>query len=133
MALTSALVDRARAIRPQAATAGRVAGSTVFVPVESAWFNAFLQMPQGTRSPDGSDGRRRVVTVPTLIFDVVDDENEEVAITVADRLEIDSERLGRAIWQPTADPQPLATLTEVLGWQVTVKRVVDHEFSPVRS
>lgn len=132
MALEAALVDRARIVTQVASAEGRVRGQTRMAEVTGAWFAALLQLPQAGRSPDGSQGRRRVVSQPTLMLDVVDEEGQEVHVTGAVRIEVESDRLGHSMWETTGDPEVLATLYEILGYQVTVKRVVDHEFATVR-
>lgn len=132
MALEGVLVDRARMVTQVASTEGRVRGQTRMAEVTGAWFAAFLQLPQAGRSPDAAQGRRRVVTSPTLMFDVFDEENEPVVVNASMRIEVESDRFGHSMWETTGDPEPLASLVEVLGYQVTLKRVTDHEFTTVR-
>jgi hypothetical protein len=130
MGLESALVDRARTIRSMPTGAGRVRGMTQVADVTSAWFGALLMLPQAAATPDASSGRRRSVRTPTIMFDVIDEENQRVVVDAGCRIEIDSERFGRSLWQPSGDPEVLANLHDVLGYQVTVTKVTDHEFSP---
>jgi hypothetical protein len=139
MGLESAFVDRARPVRKQQVTedvlgvptpVARVAGMTQMADVPGAWFDAFLQLPTGGEdSQDSSHGRRRVVKSPTLMFDTVDDELVTVNLTPEDKVEVVSERFGTATWEVVADPTPLATLDEIIGWSVTVKRIADHQVS----
>jgi hypothetical protein len=131
MGLENALVDRARVLKQLPAATGQVRGMTRTAWVEGAWFGAFLQLPQAGASTGPDQGRRRVVRSPTVMFDVLDEENEPVVVNVSVRLEIDSERFGRTVWQPTGDPEPLASLDEVLGYQVTVRQITDHEITPL--
>lgn len=133
MSLSTALVDRARIRRLNPATATQVAGSTRMETTTSAYFDALLQLPQGSASEGSPNSRRRVVKTPTLLFDVFDDDNEPVALQNGDKIEIVSDRFGTAVWETTGDPEPLANLYDILGWQVTLKRVVDHAFTPVGS
>jgi hypothetical protein len=133
VALDSAFVDRARIIRQEAASAVRVAGSTVMAEVETEWFDAMLQMPSGAASTEPSGGRRRVVKVPTLLYDIEDHAGEPVEIRLGDKIEVESDRFGTAYWEPTGEAEPLATLQEILGFQVTLQRVVDRTFRPVNT
>lgn len=133
MGLDSALVDRAHTIRQEAAAAGRVRGMTQMAPVESAWFAALLQLPASTEQRDASQGRRRVVSVPTLMFDVFDEENQAVSVRAGDKIEIESDRFGVSMWECVGEPMPVASLHDVFGYTVTVRRIVDREFNPVAS
>lgn len=128
MGLESALVDRARIVSQQA-TGVRTRGMSQMAPVTGPWFAALLQLPQSPSNPDSSQGRSRVVRSPTLLFDVIDEENNTVVVTAAVRLEVESDRFGTSLWEPTGDPEPLATLYETLGFQVTIRQVADHEFA----
>lgn len=133
MGLESALVDRARTIRDEPAADRRVGGSTVMATVQSAWFAALLQLPSGNLARDSSAGRRREITAPTLMFDVVDEDNRPVVVTVRDRIEVESERFGPSMWELTGDPQPLASLSETIGYQASMKKIADHGFEPLRT
>jgi hypothetical protein len=99
--------------------------------VTSEWFSALLQLPQGQLSEDRSQGRRRTVTVPTLMFDVYDEANEPVEMRAGVRVEVDSERFGESVWEVDGEPEPLGSLHEVFGYQVRVKRVTQREFRPL--
>jgi hypothetical protein len=131
VSLESALVDQARTLQQVAAAAGRVRGQTRLGWVSGPWFGAMLQLPQGGAAPDASQGRKRVVTQPTLLFDVADENGDPVEVTAAMRIEVSSERFGDSVWEPTGDPEPLGSLYEVIGYQVTLRKVTDHEFTPV--
>jgi hypothetical protein len=133
MGLTSALVDRARIVRQEAATAGRVRGMTQMAEVRTAWFGCMLQLPQAGMSPDSGGGRRRAVSSPTLLYDVLDEENQEVVLRGGDRIEIESDRHGRSYWEATGDPEVLASLYDRIGFQVGIRRIQDRDFSPVGS
>lgn len=101
------------------------------VAVEMAWFDAMLQLPSGQASYEPSNGRRRVVKQPTLLFDVEDYDGMPVDLQNGDLVEVESDRFGTAVWQTTGEAEPLASLDEVLGYQVTLKRVADRPFRPV--
>lgn len=127
MGLDSALVDRAR-IRKQEAAGPRVRGMTQMAETEGQWFQALLQVPQGNLTEDRSQGRRRTVTVPTLMFDVFDDDSQPVVVRAGERVEVDSERFGMSLWEVDGEPEPLGSLHDVFGYQVRVKRITQSEF-----
>lgn len=129
MALESALVDRARAVRLQPQPR-RIAGQTLMVPVSDAWFDARLELPTASESTDRGGHRRRVIRVPTLMYGVLNDDGEEVVLGPDARVEVDSEQLGRAVWEVTGAPVPMRRREEVIGWEVQLQRSEDREFEP---
>lgn len=130
MSLTAVLVDRARLVR-QADSGSKVGGRTTFAETEpGTWFAARLQMPTTTaeQTPTGFVSKRAVF-VPTLIYDVDDDENNPVEIRSTDVLEVESDDLGNARWQVTTEPQPFRKRESIIGFQVTLTRVEANEFA----
>lgn len=127
MALESALVDRARAIRLQAQPR-RIPGKTLMVPIEDSWFSARLELPSANESADRPGARRRVIRVPTLMYGVLDDQGQEVVIGPEVRLEVDSDELGRSVWEVTGAPVPMRRREEVIGWEVQLSRIEEREF-----
>lgn len=131
MPLQSVLIDRARILR-QAASAVKVGGRTTFVDTEpGTWFSCRLQMPTATNEqiPAGFVSKR-VVLVPTLIFDTEDDDGTEVAVRFNDMLEVESDDLGSTTWQVTAEPMPFRKREGIIGYQTTLRRVETHDFEP---
>lgn len=131
MGLDSALVDRARTRKQEAAGGPRVRGMTRTAEVDGEWFAALLQLPQGQLTPDRSQGRRRTVTAPTLMYDVFDEANAPVEMRAGERVEVDSERFGLSLWEVAGEPEPLGSLHDVFGYQVQVRRITQSEFRPV--
>jgi hypothetical protein len=109
-----------------------VGGRTTFVDTEpGTWFAARLQMP--TAMPEGTPTNfvsKRVVLVPTLIFDTEDDEGTPVEVNFDDMLEVESDDLGSTTWQVTAHPQPFRKREGIIGFQVAVRRVETGSFTP---
>jgi hypothetical protein len=123
MGLGSALVDRARVIRQEPAAVGRVEGSTRFVPVEGNWFRARLELPDGTEQPGPENSRRRAVIAPTLMYEDLDERDLPVGLSAQDRVEVESLEQGdTSIWDVIAEPQPIRKKSEVMGFQVTLRR-----------
>lgn len=127
MALGAALKDRARIVE-QTPLPLRVEGKTVATPTTGAWFRARLELPAG--SEDRSTGRRRVVTSPTLMYGIRDEQGQAILLNSSSRVEVDSPQLGRAVWEITADPAPMRKKSSVIGYTVSIQRVVDHDFDP---
>jgi hypothetical protein len=131
MPLSRALVDRARLLR-KAASATKVGGRTTFVDTEpGTWFPARLTLPTATneQTPSGFSSRR-VVLVPTLLFDVEDDDGTEVEVRFNDMVEVESEDLGSTTWQVTAEPMPMRKREGIIGYSTTLRRVEVHDFEP---
>lgn len=131
MSLAAVLLDRAR-LQRRAASSVKVGGRTTFVDTEpGTWFACRLQMPTATpeQLPAGFVSKR-VVLVPTLIFDTEDDEGTEVVVKANDMLEVESDDLGAAMWQVAGAPMPFRKREGIIGFQVTVKRVETDDFQP---
>jgi hypothetical protein len=128
VALASALVDRARIVRntPQPV---KVEGRTSFAKVTLPWFPCRVQMPARPRTSDGSGGRTRVEVRPTLLVGLRDSQGDLIDLTSSDQLEVEMKEIGeRGFYSVDADPEPLRKKREVIGWQVSVRRVESHEF-----
>jgi hypothetical protein len=129
--LDSVLIDRARISRKRASDV-KVGGRTTFGETEpGTWFAARLQLPTATpeQVPSGFVSKR-VVFVPTLIFATEDDEDNPIDVHSTDTLEVESEDLGNALWQVTAEPQPFRKREGIIGYQVPLKRVETSDFQP---
>lgn len=126
MALTAALVDRARPVERRR-SGRRVEGRTVFGEARGAWFKARLELPQAPEGAEAPTGVRPVVTAPTLMYGVRDSDGQPVELTNQKRVEVDSKELGRATWDVVGDPQPIRKKRTLLGWQAQLRRVVVHE------
>lgn len=104
---------------------------TEMAHVETAWFACLLQLPQGNLVSGGGGSRRRVVKVPSLMFDVIDEANDQVVVSAGDKIEVESDKFGTTWWEVDGEPEPLATLYDVLGYQVQIKRVSQGTIRPV--
>ena len=124
MGLGTALVDRARVVKKEAAGA-RVGGRTTLAPVSGQWFKARLFLPSAGAAPDSLDtqgGRRKMIKQPTLLFALRDVDREAVQVSAEFRLDVDSPELGRAVWEVRGDPEPLRKKRRVIGYYATLKR-----------
>ena len=130
MALGSALVDRARLLR-QEPTGVKVEGSTQFGTVAGAWFRCRLNVTGQPESPDPAGARRRVESRPSMLYALKDADGLPVGLTTESRVEVASRELGTAVWQPEGDPTPLRRRRSLVGYEVNLRRVIDHEFAPV--
>lgn len=115
-------MDSGRILRKAGAV--KVGGRTTFVETEPGqWFSCRLFLPQSPESYDPARVSKRVVRAPTLLYGTDDDEGNELEVRLSDRIEIESDDLGTALWEVTGAPQPLRKKEGVLGWQATLKRV----------
>lgn len=131
MALGSALVDRARVVAQQPLPI-KVGGSTRFAEVEGEWFRCRLTLPAAPETADASGARRRPVIVPTLLYGVRDLQGGEVALSTENRVEVRSAALGDAQWEVVSNPEPLRKKRTIIGYQVTLRKVLDQSFEPAR-
>lgn len=135
MALGSALVDRARVVRNETATTTRVEGSSVVSQVHGNWFRARLELPQGSEGSGTSQeqGRTRGVSSPTLMYELLDEENLRVEMTGEDFVQVESDEFGTTTWQMQGNPQPIRKLRAVIGFQASVRKVEQRELvRPIR-
>lgn len=130
MGFHSALVDQARLLskEPLGATVG---GTIRFTDVRGEWFRCRLTLPGAPENLEGATYRRTVIRVPTLLYDIVDAVDEAVVLFVETRLEVNSKELGDQVWDVVSNPEPLRRKRRVMGWQTTLRRVEDYQFSEV--
>lgn len=128
MALGSALVDRARIYRKAAAV--KVENRTIFAQLTLAWFRCRLDLRESPEQPEGESRVKRAVKTPQLLVGARDLEGKAIDIRATDRLEVVSPQLGTAYWEVTSDPEPLRKKRRVIGYQVTLRRLEEHEFDP---
>lgn len=130
MGLTAVLVDRARLVE-KAATAAKVNGRTTFTTVTLPWFRARLQMPTAPKSAGPGGAATRDEVRPLLIFGIKDSEGNAIVLTTEKLVEVDSKQLGRAFFRPDADPEPYRKKRRVIGFEVPLRRVEEHEYEEV--
>lgn len=127
MALTGALVDKARRISEQG-SAGAEPGLQAFSRVEGEWFKARVQIEDSTEAVDQVGGVRTVTEQPLLLYGVKDLAGQPVVLTGEDRVEVLSNVLGAdpVEYDVIADPTPLRKKRRVIGFQVALRRVTIH-------
>jgi hypothetical protein len=122
MGFEGVLVDRGRILRKSGAV--KVGGRTTFVDSEPGeWFACRLFLPQSPESYDPARVSKRVVIAPTLMYGTDDEEGNQIEVRLSDRIEVESDDLGVALWQVTGAPQSLRKKEGILGWQATLKRL----------
>ena len=129
MGLNTALVDRARRV-VDTPLPTKVEGTTQFTPVADQWFKCRLSYQAAPESDDQQGGRRRTPRPGDILMGLKDFDGELVTVESSDRLEVDSNELGRAIFEVTADPEPIRKKKKLIGWTFTVTRVEEHPFVP---
>lgn len=128
MALRIALVDKARTLS-RVSTGVKVAGTSQMATVEGPWFRVRLTLPPQPDTADPAGGRTRVEKRPTLLVDRRDENGDPVVLNTEMRLEVVSRELGSATYLLDADPEPLRKRHTVIGWEVPLRRIEDHELS----
>lgn len=137
MALGNALVDRARIYTRQPVAARRVEGSTRYVDSVGPWIKARLTIPMSPEQTSAAipSSRRRVSQTPTVMLLRRDMTGVDVFVTPEMRLGILSkEQFGpgvEVLFEVTADPEPIRKKRRVIGFVLSVRRVIDHPEAPI--
>jgi hypothetical protein len=125
MGLNAALVDRARPVRK--ASAGiRVGGTHRYAGVRGDWFRCRLELGPAGLDNTAPATHRKGTRGPSAMLALLDERSEPVAVSVEDRLEIDSPNLGQSLWDVIENPEPIRKKRRVIGWQVRLRRVEDR-------
>ena len=128
MSLNSALVDRARRV-VDTPTGVRVEGTTQFQTYHHPWFKCRLTLNAAPETDDTQAARRRVARTAQMMCALKDQDGNLLVISAADRLEVDSKELGRAVYEITGDGEPIRKKRKMLGWTSTLTRVEEHPFT----
>jgi hypothetical protein len=109
----------------QEETSTKVEGQTMFKTVTYAWFRCRLTQSSLPRRPDAANGGTRVERVPTLMFDVKDEDGDAVLLTARDKVEVRSTEQGidTLTFELDGQPQPIRKKRKVIGYEVPVKRI----------
>lgn len=127
MALGAALVDRARQIT-NTAIPRKVEGSTQFTPVHGEWFKARVTLEGSPESDDSQSGHRRSVRGAMLLTGTKDKAGQPLALSSADKIEVDSKQLGHLFFEATGDPKPIRKKRPVIGFELPLTQVEEHKF-----
>jgi hypothetical protein len=114
----------------QLPTDERVEGTTLFETYHYPWFRCRLTLQASPESADAQGGRKRVAHPAQMMCGVKDKDGNVLTISAADRLEVNSKQLGRALYEVTSDGEPIRKKRKVIGWIATVTRVEEHQFVP---
>lgn len=127
MSISGVCVDRGRFLVKEP-TAARVEGSTQFVPVTSQWFKCRLFEDASPDIADAQGGHFESTNTPQVLTPAKDLDGVPLDIKASDRLEISSKQFGRFVWRMSGEPQPLRKKRKVIGWVLTVERVIEREY-----
>lgn len=130
MAIGAALVDRARLIEKQAASAVRVEGTTQMALVNGAWFKCRLMISPNTEDtgPGDGNGRVRNIDASQLMWAMKDENGDLVQVPFDAKVEVDSKQLGRGVYRIIAEPQQLRKKRSVIGHLASIERAQDGSF-----
>lgn len=111
----------------------RVEGRSTFEPVPQQWFRCRLSIIEGSKTgaPPRSDAAlafRSKLLSGQLLCITVDLDDNPLVFRNDQRLDISSVQLGRAIWRNENEPQPLRKKRKLIGWTLSVERVIEREF-----
>lgn len=133
MGLSSLLVDRARVFtnttRMTTASPGnpsvplRVEGQTVMDWAPGEWFACRINAPAAAES--AHEGAVRADVKPTLLYELEDDAGNPVRLSFSSRVEVDSEALGRHMFEVEAEPTLYRKKEDLIAGEVTISRLLD--------
>lgn len=109
-------------------TGTRVEGTTLFAEYHEPWFKCRLMPSAAPESDDTQAGRRRVPHPAQMMCGLKDLDGNMLAINASDKLEINSQELGWALWEITSDGEPIRKKKKMLGWIASITRVEEHPF-----
>lgn len=130
MSIRAVCVDYGRIVRLEEALR-RVEGRTTFVPVTEQWFKCRLFLNMAPDQKDQFRAHETAVPAPQVLTPLTDLSGNRMVFTGDVRMDISSAELGRAIWRVNAEPQPLRKRRRVIGWLVTVERVIEREYEDI--
>lgn len=147
MSLNAVLVDRARRLVPTP-SAYKVEGTTQVTNIYGPWFKVRLTQVSGpqteasirVRAGLGDDGGSRLKTTErlSLMFGIKDlegnsliDENGRCVVKSPDRLQVNSPQLGNYLYEVTEDATPIRKKRKLIGFEIALARVEEHEFTEV--
>lgn len=103
----------------------KIDGTTIYDWEPGQWFACRVNSPTAPKVADSSGGRLRSDQKPTLLFELEDDDGNPVELHSEARVEVDSEALGRHIFELTAEPNLFRKKESLLLGEVTIARLVD--------
>jgi hypothetical protein len=131
VSIRAVCVDRARIVRLEPSVE-RVEGRTTFEPIPESWFRCRLTINESTRtsmprSQSALDFRARLM-MGGLMTTLVDLDGNPLTFRSDVRLDVSSQQLGRAIWRIEEEPQPIRRRRNLLGYTLTMERVLEREY-----
>jgi hypothetical protein len=86
-------------------------------------------MPGAPETAEAAGGMSRSEVRPSMLLDIRDSEGNPVVLTSEMLVEVHSKELGDGFYRPDGDPEPLRKKRKVIGYEVTLRRVEEHDFT----
>lgn len=112
----------------QTPTGERVEGTTIFETLREPWFRCRITVSPSPEGNDAQAGRMRTPKPAQMMCALHDQDGNLLDIRSADRLEVISNQLGRAVFELTTDGEPIRKKRKMLGWMASITRVEEHPF-----
>lgn len=138
MSLSSVLVDRGRALTNQALQQRmpdgslrplKVEGETQYQYGYGPYFDCRVDSPAAAEGNDPSGGKTQVEQHPTLIFDVYDENDDPVVLHASNRVAVESEDFGTAVFELTGEPVVYRKKYGLVCGEAALVRVLDPGIS----
>lgn len=130
MSLAAVCVDRGRIVR-KVASGVRTEGRTSFVPVPEQWFKTRLFEDASPNQVDPVGGHVTSVDRPQALTVAKDLDGNVLSFQGDFVIDISSREFGRYLFRMAGEPQPLRKKRRIIGWQLTLERVVERAFEDV--
>lgn len=127
MSIRHVCVDRGRLLVKEP-SARRVEGSTTFVPVPGPWFRCRLFYEGAPDQTDPQGGHFKEVSEPQVLVPVTALDGSRLDFHADHRLQVNSRELGHAVWRLAGEPEPLRKRRRIIGWLLTVERVIERAY-----
>jgi hypothetical protein len=127
MPVTSACVDRGRQIIKEP-SGPRVEGRTQFTPVAGPWFKCRLFYEGAPDTTDAQGAHFKSTPAPQVLTPAVDLMGNPLVFTDDTQLQVNSMELGNTIWRMAATAEPLRKRRRIIGYILTVERVIEHAY-----
>jgi hypothetical protein len=108
-------------------SAGRVEGRTTFEPVAGTWFRCRLFYEGAPDQMDGQAAHWKAVPTPQILTTMRDDAGQRLDFHDDYRVQIRS-NLGNHVWRLSGEPEPIRKKRRVIGWLLTVERVIERQY-----
>jgi hypothetical protein len=127
MSILAVCADYGRIVRLEP-SAVRIEGTTTLTPVPERWFRCRLFLEGTSDAVDPQQGHWSSDSHQQVLVPRYSQDGFRLRFRGDEYVEIRSHQLGHAVWRLLGEVQPLRRRRFVIGWFLTVGRVIEREF-----